>query len=266
MRGVQFGHARARLRPDRPPNGVFPLITLQRRRRTYGYFSVKIPADRKEDPVAKTARENWTAVADAPFPDFDKADTEILEMTVKIAAKVQILTAEIEDKKTTNDERSVKNAKLAVEQANIRLQANELNRAEQTLASGVASTLKGFENAMDKVKAKIEAKTAHADADVKAGEVEKKRRRPEPTPKRRLRQHPAPAARVPRRQSCRSSPRRSRTRCEFERPRVALCFGSNEKRRPCGALHHFMTPCRPPITPRSRWPRPGRAQGRCRRS
>ena len=82
---------------------------------------MKIPADRKEDPVEKTTRENWKAVADAPFPDFDKAYTEILEMTVKIAAKVQILTAEIRDKKTTKDERSIKIAKLAVEQANIRV-------------------------------------------------------------------------------------------------------------------------------------------------
>ncbi len=121
---------------------------------------LQIPADLKADTVAKTARENWKAVADAPFPDFDKADTEILEMTVKIAAKVHKLTEEIKAKKTTKDQRSVKIAKLAVEQANIRVQANELNRAEQTLANSVEKALKGFENAMTKVKAKIEAKTA----------------------------------------------------------------------------------------------------------
>ena len=67
---------------------------------------------------------------------------------------------EINDKKTTKDQRSVKIAELAVEQAKIRSQVNELNRAEQTLASSVDKALKGFETAMDKVKAKIEAEAA----------------------------------------------------------------------------------------------------------
>ena len=125
---------------------------------------LQIPADLKADPVAKTALENWKPVVDkdvaAAFSVFDKAYTEILKTTVEIAAKVHGLTVEINDKKTTKDQRSVKIAELAVEQAKIRSQVNELNRAEQTLASSVDKALKGFETAMDKVKAKIEAEAA----------------------------------------------------------------------------------------------------------
>ena len=125
---------------------------------------LKIPADRQEDPVAIDALENWKAVVDAAFSTFDKAYAEILEMTVEIAAKVAKLTAKITDKKTTKDQRSVKIAELAVAQAKIRVLGNEVNNAEQKLASSVEKALKGFENAMDKVKAKIGAK---ADLDAK---------------------------------------------------------------------------------------------------
>ena len=125
---------------------------------------LQIPADLKADTVAKTALENWKPVVDtavaAAFSAFDTNYAKILKTTVEIAAKVQILTADIKNKKTTKDQRSVKIAKLAVEQANIRVQVNELNRAEQKLASSVNSALKGFENAMAKVKAKIEAEAA----------------------------------------------------------------------------------------------------------
>ena len=125
---------------------------------------LQIPADLKADTVAQTALKNWKPVVDtavaAAFSTFDKAYAKILKATVEIAKKVHGLTAVINNKKTTKDQRSVKMAELAVEQAKIRSKVNELNSAEQTLASNVDKALKGFENAMAKVKEKIEAEAA----------------------------------------------------------------------------------------------------------
>lgn len=121
---------------------------------------LKIPADREEDTVARAAEKTWKAEVAKAFKAFDTAYAKILKTTGEIAAKVLKFTAKIEDKKTTKDQRNIKIAELAVQQANIRVQENELNRAEQTLASSLENALKAFETAMAKVEAKIKAKAA----------------------------------------------------------------------------------------------------------
>jgi hypothetical protein len=83
------------------------------------------------------------------------------------------LTAAIEDKKTTEDERRIKTAELAVEQAKLRALSNDVKGAERTLASAVDIALKGFANAITLVRAKVDAKVA-ADKAGSAADIAKK--------------------------------------------------------------------------------------------
>jgi hypothetical protein len=135
--------------------------------------ALKITSGVEADEVAQDAHKNWLGFADAAFSKFDAVYGEKLKDTVGVAEKVHELTAAIEDKKTTEDERRIKTAELAVEQAKLRALSNDVKGAERTLASAVDIALKGFANAITLVRAKVDAKVA-ADKAGSAADIAKK--------------------------------------------------------------------------------------------